>query len=133
MYKRIVITAAIFGIFAVVFGAFAAHGLKSKISALELVTWRTAVEYQFYHVFALLFLGSIARTGDKLINWSYWFFTIGIILFSGSLYLIAAKNLLSLNEISVIGPLTPVGGLFFIAGWFCLLFSTFKNTNAGIK
>ena len=127
MNKRIINTAAIFGILAVVFGAFGAHALKARISPLELETWKTAVDYQFYHVFALLFLSSYSKAPNKFLNWSFWCFTVGIVLFSGSLYLIATKNLFQIQQISFFGPLTPVGGLFFISGWLFLLLSSLKN------
>ncbi|WP_026899309.1 DUF423 domain-containing protein [Daejeonella oryzae] len=127
MNQRTIRTAAIFGMLAVVFGAFAAHGLKAKISASELNTWNTAVEYQFYHVFALLSLSLISKTPNKFINWAYWSFTAGIIFFCGSLYLLATKELLQIDQISILGPVTPVGGVFFIMGWVSLLISTFKN------
>jgi uncharacterized membrane protein YgdD (TMEM256/DUF423 family) len=127
MNKRIISTAAIFGILAVIFGAFGAHALKARISPLELETWKTAVDYQFYHVFALLFLAVYPKTTNKFVNWSFWCFSIGIILFCGSLYLIATKSLFQIQQVSILGPLTPVGGLFFIGGWLSLLLSSLKN------
>ncbi|HYK77935.1 MAG TPA: DUF423 domain-containing protein [Daejeonella sp.] len=127
MNKRILITASIFGIWAVAFGAFGAHGLKDRISPYELETWKTAVSYQFYHVFALLFLSTFSRIKSRLINVASWCFTVGILLFSGSLYLLATKSILQLSQISWLGPITPIGGLLFILGWICLLLATLKN------
>lgn len=127
MNKRIIITASLFGILAVVLGAFGAHGLKGKIGADELKTWETAVHYHFYHVFALLFLSTFSRIRSRLINTSYWSFTIGILMFSGSLYILAVKDILHITQTSLIGPITPIGGLFFIIGWASLLLAAIRN------
>lgn len=127
MNKRIIITASLFGILAVVLGAFGAHGLKGRIDADELKTWETAVHYHFYHVLALLFLSTFSRIRSRLINTSYWSFTIGILLFSGSLYILATKNILHITQTSFIGPVTPIGGLFFIIGWTSLLLAAIRN------
>lgn len=125
MNKRIVITASLFGILAVVLGAFGAHGLKSLVNADSLEVWKKGVEYHFYHTFALLFLSTFVRFKSRLINASYLCFSLGIVLFSGSLYILTLKNLLHLNT-QFIGPITPVGGLFFILGWIFLLLSAIK-------
>ncbi len=127
MNKRIIIIASIFGILAVILGAFGAHGLKRVITAGELDTWQTAVQYQFYHTLALLFLATFSRFRSRTINAASWFFTIGILLFSGSLYLLSAKDLLNITNVSILGPMTPIGGLFFILGWVSLLVATIKN------
>ena len=127
MNKRIIVIASIFGILAVILGAFGAHGLKKLLSADELDTWHTAVQYQFYHTFALLFLSSFSRFKSRAINAASWFFTFGILLFSGSLYLMSAKSILNINNANFLGPLTPIGGLLFILGWISLLVATIKN------
>ena len=127
MNKRIIITASLFGILAVILGAFGAHGLRGKIDANELQTWETAVQYHFYHVLALLFLSTFSRFKCRLINLSYWSFCLGIILFSGSLYVLAAKDILGITQTSFIGPVTPIGGLFFIIGWTTLLLAAIRN------
>ena len=127
MIKRIIITASLFGILAVILGAFGAHGMRAKISPEELKTWETAVHYHFYHVFALLFLSTFSRVRSRLINSAYWFFTFGIIIFSGSLYLLAAKSVLGITQTSLLGPITPLGGLCFIIGWIALLLAAIRN------
>ena len=127
MNKRIVIIASVFGFMAVFFGAFGAHSLKKLISASDLDIWRTAVDYQFYHTFALLFLSSCSRFKSRLINISSWCFAIGIILFSGSLYLLAIRDILHIDSAAILGPITPLGGLFFFTGWLCLFIGTIKN------
>ncbi|MEJ5963062.1 DUF423 domain-containing protein [Pedobacter immunditicola] len=127
MNKRIILTAAFFGVLAVILGAFGAHGLKSIVNNDALGIWAKGVEYQFYHVFALLFLSTFARFRNKLIDWSYYCFTAGILLFSGSLYLLATRDVLNLSFVHILGPITPVGGLFFIAGWVLLFFAALRH------
>lgn len=127
MNKRIIIVASVFGMLAVILGAFGAHALKSRLSAADLDVWKTAVDYQFYHTFALLFLSTFSRFNNPEIKLASWFFSLGIIFFSGSLYLISAKEILNISQVSIIGPLTPLGGLFFILGWISLLVATLKN------
>ena len=127
MNKQIIITAAVFGLLAVVAGAFGAHGLQNAITAKQLQVWHTAVEYQFYHVFALLFLSTFTRFKNNLIAVCYYAFTVGILFFSGSLYLLAAGSLLGLSNVRWFGPITPIGGLFFIIGWITLAMAAFRN------
>lgn len=127
MNKRIILTAALLGLLAVILGAFGAHGLRDKISDSNLKTWETAVDYHFYHTLALLFLSKFSRAKDGLIMLSYIAFTAGIVLFSGSLYLLATRELSHIGWVSVLGPVTPIGGLFFIIGWGSLFFAALKN------
>jgi uncharacterized membrane protein YgdD (TMEM256/DUF423 family) len=127
MKEKIIVTAAIFGVLAVIAGAFGAHSLQGVLSAKNLEVWHTAVEYQFFHVFAILFLSTLTRFKIKLINECYYLFSLGIICFSGSLYLLACRDLLEWNWLSIIGPLTPLGGLLFIAGWLALGVAAYKH------
>ncbi len=127
MNKRIILTATFFGAVAVILGAFGAHGLKSIISSQQLDIWQKGVEYQFYHTFALLYLSSFARFKHKLIVLSFTFFTVGIFLFSGSLYLLALRDAYALSIAQYVGPVTPVGGLCFILGWVCLFLAALKH------
>lgn len=126
MNKRIILTAAILGFIAVILGAFGAHGLKDRISSESLENWKTAVDYQFYHTFALLFLATFSRAKNGLITISYFAFTIGVFLFCGSLYLLSTREITSLS-ITVLGPVTPIGGLFFIVGWISLFLATIRH------
>jgi len=126
MNRKIVITAAILGMFGVIAGAFAAHGLKPKLTAYQLDVWHTAVQYQFYHVFALLFL-SMLPADRKFTGTAYWLFTLGIVFFSGSLYLLACQDLLGLHISNIIGPITPLGGLLFIGGWAALALGAVRS------
>ncbi|MBW4889923.1 DUF423 domain-containing protein [Mucilaginibacter sp. HMF5004] len=127
MNKRIIVTASFFGLLAVIAGAFGAHALKKVLTADQLAIWHTAVEYQFYHVFALLFLSTFSRFKSKIINTTFYLFSFGIILFSGSLYLLACRDVLNWGCISIAGPITPIGGLLFIAGWVTLAVAGFRN------
>jgi uncharacterized membrane protein YgdD (TMEM256/DUF423 family) len=127
MNKQIIITAAIFGMLAVITGAFGAHGLKAVLDQQQLEVWHTAVQYHFYHVFALLFLSTFARFKNGMIMTSYYLFSAGIICFSGSLYLLSCRNVLNWSWLRAMGPVTPLGGLFFIAGWATLAIAAYRN------
>ena len=115
MTKLIMIISGISAGLSVVLGAFASHGLKKKISPEMVAVFKTGVDYQFYHSFALALVGLslIASNIDqsKFLTWAFICFGIGIIFFSGSLYLLA------LTKKKIFGPITPLGGLFFILGW----------------
>ncbi|WP_026904031.1 DUF423 domain-containing protein [Pedobacter glucosidilyticus] len=127
MNKRIIITAAFFGALAVILGAFGAHALKKILSVDSLDVWHTAVQYHFYHTFALLFLSTFARYKNALINFSSYCFTGGILLFSGSLYILSLKDYMGWDGASFLGPVTPIGGLLFILGWLSLLLAAFRD------
>ncbi|MFT3754125.1 MAG: DUF423 domain-containing protein [Paludibacter sp.] len=113
--KKTLIIAAISGMLAVILGAFGAHGLTKIISPEMLEVYKTGVQYQFYHTFALLAVGILMHFNQsKVLKWSANLFMAGIVLFSGSLYT------LSITGIKVLGAITPVGGVAFIAGWVLL-------------
>lgn len=113
--KQILTIAAISGMLAVALGAFGAHGLKKIISPEMLEVYKTGVQYQFYHTFALLAVGILMQfRQSKALNWSAYLFMAGIVLFSGSLYALA------ISGIKVLGAITPIGGVAFIAGWVML-------------
>ncbi len=126
MSRKIIITASIIGLLGVIAGAFGAHGLDPLFTPKQKEIWRTAVQYQFYHAFVLLFL-SYFKADVKAIRLSYYLFTIGILFFSGSLYLLACADLLGITNLSYIGPITPLGGLLFIAGWASLAYAAYRN------
>jgi len=122
MSKTILMTASVFLILAVGIGAFGAHGLKSHLSEAMLQTYKTGVEYHFYHALGLLLIGVLAISfPSELLKWSAIFMVAGIVLFSGSLYVLA------ISGIKWIGAITPVGGLGFIAGWVLLFFAVWKK------
>ncbi|WP_248723757.1 DUF423 domain-containing protein [Seonamhaeicola sp. ML3] len=121
MIQQFIMTAAIFGALAVIFGAFGAHALKKILSVEEQKSFETGVKYQMYHALVLLALGLNPEYSSTSI---YWCFTLGIICFSFSIYglvLSSAKN----KKLKFLGPITPLGGLLFVMGWILLLFKTF--------
>lgn len=128
MQKTFGIIAAVYGALAVVLGAFGAHALKEKLDAYQHTIYEKAVSYQFYHIVALFAVVLLsAKMETKLLNISGWFFSVGILFFSGSLYLLATRSLLGIENITpVLGPITPLGGLCFIIGWVLLAISFSK-------
>lgn len=127
MNKSFLFTAFLLGALAVALGAFGAHGLKKIAAPEQLQTFETAVRYQFYHVFALALAGIMVYYSiGNLAYWAGIFFIIGIILFSGSLYLLTYFGISGNDSMRWIGAVTPFGGLSFIAGWILLALSVFK-------
>jgi uncharacterized membrane protein YgdD (TMEM256/DUF423 family) len=124
MNKLFLKTAALLGALSVMLGAFGAHALKQLLDDNALKIFETAVRYQFYHVFALAFAGVLYKeSSTKFLYYAGMFFIIGIILFSGSLYMLTYKAAAHIDGLNWVGPITPVGGLFFVMGWVCLFFS----------
>lgn len=114
--KQILILAAISGMLAVALGAFGAHALKKMISPELLETYKTGVQYHFYHTFALLTVGMLMHFNtSKALKWAANLFVSGIVLFSGSLYILA------MSGIKVLGIITPFGGVAWIIAWFLLV------------
>jgi len=116
MAKVFITLASLSGMLAVVLGAFGAHALKDRLDDYAMGVFHTAVQYQFYHSLALLAVGVIALNHPQaaLLRSSGWLFALGIVVFSGSLYV------LSFSGLRWLGAVTPIGGLSFIAGWACL-------------
>jgi len=131
MKKRIIITASVFGMLAVIAGAFGAHGLQGVLTPKNLEIWHTAVEYQFYHAFALLFLSTLTRQNTKTLIHCYYLFSAGIVMFCGSLYLLACIDYVGIGWLPILGPVTPIGGLLFISGWVVLGVTALKVTDRG--
>ncbi|MBK9283875.1 MAG: DUF423 domain-containing protein [Sphingobacteriaceae bacterium] len=131
--KKQVFIIGLFGASAVALGAFGAHSLKGfqttgLVSADQVNGFDTGVKYQMYHTLALLAVFILNQNySGKYLNWARRFFIYGILLFSGSLYLITTRNLLGAEFLKVLGPVTPIGGLLFILGWCMLLFTAFDN------
>jgi uncharacterized membrane protein YgdD (TMEM256/DUF423 family) len=121
MHKGYLKTAFILAAITVALGAFGAHGLKGKVSNEGLEIYKTAVQYQFLHVFALALTGILYREfTNKFIRTSGIFFLSGIVMFSGSLYLLTYANATASESFKWAGPITPIGGLLFIVGWIYL-------------
>lgn len=128
MHKNYLLLAAFFGGLAVALGAFGAHGLE-RITTDEKVLhgFQTAVQYQVYHALALLAIALLyEKTPGKWIKWAGNCFVTGIILFSGSLYLLTFLKIQENSAVKIVGPVTPIGGLFFIIGWACLVVAALK-------
>jgi uncharacterized membrane protein YgdD (TMEM256/DUF423 family) len=115
MLRSFLMLAAFFGFTGVALGAFAAHGLKSRLTPEYLTIFHTGVTYQLVHTLALLGVALLAtQIPGRLITWAGASFALGIVLFSGSLYL------LTMTGVSKLGIVTPFGGLAFLVGWVCL-------------
>lgn len=122
MTKTILLTASILLAIAVALGAFGAHNLKAHISGDLMQTYKTGVEYHFYHALGLLLIGVLSMSiSSGLLNWSAILLFAGIVLFSGSLYILA------ITGIKWLGAITPLGGISFIAGWILLFLAVWKN------
>lgn len=131
MHKGFLKTATLFGALSVALGAFAAHSLKQQISEYAVSIFETGVRYQFYHVFALLASGILYKEfQNKFIKSSGTLFIAGIILFSGSLYVLAFIKGAVMPGYNWVGAITPFGGLCFIAGWVCLFVGIFREQSA---
>ncbi len=117
-YNKIV---AILGVVAVSVGAFGAHGLEPYLDAKQIVTFKTASLYHYIHLLVMLVLAFKLSSPNKVLQTSYWLFFAGIIMFSGSLYILSIKDLVGGDVWNIVGPITPIGGLLFILGWVNLL------------
>lgn len=117
--------ATVFGLTAIVFGAFGAHLLKKKLSTDQLTSFETGVKYQMYHAIVLLILGLQSAFQSALQNYSLYFFVIGVFLFSFSIYGLVLSDAFG-KKLKILGPITPLGGLFLILGW-AFLFISFLN------
>ncbi len=126
MEKKIISTAAILGMIAIILGAFGAHALKKVLSLDQLNTFETGVKYQMYHALFLLFLGTTKTVSERVRKRVFYLVLSGVFLFSGSIYLLATNTLTNIN-FRFIGPLTPVGGFLLIFAWFNIFISILKK------
>jgi uncharacterized membrane protein YgdD (TMEM256/DUF423 family) len=123
-HKFFIMWAAISGFIATCLGAFGAHALKARLSVEMLTIYQTAVSYHFYHSIALLLLGLLMITyNNKYLVFSGIMFGIGVLLFSGSLYMLA------ITEVKLLGMITPIGGVCLLIGWFYLAFGIYVTSN----
>ncbi|WP_318506700.1 DUF423 domain-containing protein [Bacillus sp. T3] len=120
--KVFIILGAINAFLSVALGAFGAHGLKGKLEPYYLDIWNTACQYQMYHALGLLVVGILVAKlpGNSLLTSSGWLMLAGIVLFSGSLFVLA------LTKISVLGAITPLGGVAFLAAWTLIIIAAVK-------
>jgi uncharacterized membrane protein YgdD (TMEM256/DUF423 family) len=126
MDKKIISTGAILGMVAIILGAFGAHALKKALSIEQLSTFETGVKYQMYHALFLLCIGMNNELSQKAKKIIYNLVVFGVLLFSGSIYLLATNSLTSF-DFKVIGFITPVGGLLLILAWGVLLLHFIKK------
>ena len=126
MDRRIIIIAALFGIIAIILGAFGAHALKKLISPEAIVTFEVGVRYQMYHALFLLFLATNSKIQEKTKKGILILTIFGVIFFSGSIYFLATNDLTSF-DFKRIGLITPIGGLLLIVAWGWLLIDLLKN------
>lgn len=125
MNKQIISTAALFGMIAIILGAFGAHALKKLLPIEQLATFETGVRYQMYHALFLLFMGTTTIINQKRKKIIYNLTVFGVILFSGSIYLLATNSLTPI-DFKVFGFVTPIGGVFLISAWFILFFDLIR-------
>jgi|TARA_B110000208_G_scaffold101328_1_gene126290 uncharacterized membrane protein YgdD (TMEM256/DUF423 family) len=126
MERKIILLASLIGGVAVVLGAFAAHGLKPLLTVSAFDSLGTGIRYQMYHAFLLFYIGSTSRLNNKQQSILYKLILSGVLLFSGSIYLLSTNDLTSFN-FKVIGFVTPLGGLFLISSWILLFVYNLRN------
>ena len=118
MDRTFLLVGAVAAFLAVTLGAFGAHGLRGRLSPEMLAVFETGVRYHMYHALALILVALVmGRISGWLIQTAGWCFVAGIVLFSGSLYALA------LSGVTILGAVTPIGGLAFLVGWACLAFA----------
>ncbi|MGG0671069.1 DUF423 domain-containing protein [Lederbergia citrisecunda] len=119
-----IIAGAVNAALAVALGAFGAHALKERLSERYLAIWETAVQYQMFHAIGLIAIGILMSASlfgqSTTLTWAGYLLLAGIIIFSGSLYI------LSLSGIGILGAITPIGGVAFIVGWILLIIAAVK-------
>ena len=120
--KVFLIIGALNALLSVALGAFGAHGLEGKIPDKYLETWKTGVTYQMFHSTGLMIIGLLLGKfpESSLLNWAGWLMFIGVILFAGSLYILAV------TQIKMLGAITPIGGLAFLAAWLLVIIAVWK-------
>ena len=128
MQKILLSIGAMLGGLGVVLGAFGAHGLEKIATPKQLAVYQTGVQYQMYHALALILVGLLTeRIANGFITSAGGLFIAGVLFFSGSLYLITSLQTANKSVPTAVGILTPIGGLFFVAGWVCLLIGILRK------
>jgi len=127
-FKTLLILASCYGMTGVILGAFGAHALKDSLNTSQLQSYEVGVRYQLIHAVVMLAVVLLAGQGNAgLLRWSGLLFAVGILLFSGSIYLLATRELIGLTSWKWLGPITPLGGLCLISGWAMTLIWAVKN------
>jgi uncharacterized membrane protein YgdD (TMEM256/DUF423 family) len=120
MDRTFLLVGAVAAFLGVALGAFGAHGLRGRLSPEMFAVFQTGVQYHMYHALALILVSlAMGRMSGWLIQTAGWAFVAGILLFSGSLYVLA------ITGVTVLGAITPLGGVAFLVGWACLAFAAF--------
>ena len=121
--KLFVVLGSLNALLAVALGAFGAHGLKNKVSADMLTVWQTGVQYHMFHALGLILLGILIHLLPQAaqLRISGWLMLSGVVLFSGSLYVMV------LSDVRALGMVTPLGGIAFLLGWLLMAFAVFQN------
>jgi len=120
MDRTFLLLGSVAAFLSVTLGAFGAHGLRARLSPEMMAVFQTGVQYHMAHALALILVSAtLGRLGGWLIQTAGWLFVAGIVLFSGSLYALA------ISGVTILGAITPLGGLCFLAGWACLAFAAF--------
>lgn len=122
MDKKILLTAVFLGLLAIILGAFGAHALKKTLSVEQLQSFEVGVRYQMYHALFLLFIGTFAFLDEKQRMVIFWLTISGVLLFSGSIYLLATNGITNLKT-KFLGPITPIGGFLLISAWSYLFYA----------
>lgn len=126
--KNFILITGIFGALSVILGAFGAHALKELISPDQLTSFKTGVQYHQIHTLAMFMTALLyLYKPSKILKWAFYGFTIGILFFSGSIYLLSCRDLLNVSNTGLLGPITPLGGLIFISSWVGLAVAGIKN------
>lgn len=126
--KNLLVIAGILGMTGVILGALGAHGLRPHLTDIQFNSYETGIRYHFYHTLAILLMASLYTTtrNVRFITIAYLFLA-GIFLFSGSIYLLATRDLTGLGSLApILGPITPLGGLVFISAWGYLIYTAFS-------
>ncbi|MDT8411235.1 MAG: DUF423 domain-containing protein [Vicingaceae bacterium] len=127
MKKSMLIKGSILGGLAVILGAFGVHALKEVLTPEQLISFETGVRYQMYHALVLILLFIITlKVNHIFFNRAAQFIFWGVLLFSGSIYLLTLKNMLGIEALKYIAPLTPIGGGLIIVGWVFILMGGLK-------
>ena len=125
--RTLLVTAAAAGGLAVILGAFGAHALKARLTPDQLLSFETGVRYQMYHAFALFACAWMLERGAAGAGTAGGLMIAGMLLFSGSIYLLATRELTGLTSYRWLGPVTPLGGLCLIAGWITLATAAWRS------
>lgn len=128
MYRPALILACIIAAISVILGAMGAHALADKLTEKLLQSYETAVKYQFYHAIALALSGILYKEfKNGMVKTATWLFFIGILMFSGSIFLLVYLKSTAEIGLGGLGIITPIGGVMFILGWLFLLFGIMKK------